>query len=178
MSKTRTQWGSEEGSTGSVTTPIERERIALEGGTDDATVERIMKGLMSSEKFAKELDAAKGDRKALAAKFREAVEGHQRITQGRNALEMSPQQYLKELLEARPDTVDGIDVWTSKNVVIADLVVGSLLKQVRDLGVAGREISDIVDIQDIDGPAKQLVDTMLTALYETKKARFVKSDSF
>jgi len=178
LSKTRTQWGSEEGSTGSVTTPIERERIALEGGTDDATVERIMKGLMSSEKFAKELDAAKGDRKALVAKFREAIEGHQRITQGRNALEMSPQQYLKELLEANPDVVDGIEIWTSKNVVIADLVVGSLLKQVRDLGVAGREIADIVDIQDIDGPAKQLVDTMLTALYETKKARFVKSDSF
>ena len=178
LSKTRTQWGSEEGSTGSVTTPVERERIALEGGTDDATVERIMKSLMSTEKFAKELDAAKGNRKALVAKFREAIEGHQRITQGRNAVDMSPQEYLKELLEANPDIVDGIEIWTSKNVVIADLVVGSLLKQVRDLGVAGREIADIVDIQDIDGPAKQLVDTMLTALYETKKARFVKSDSF
>ena len=178
LSKTRTQWGSEEGSTGSVTTPVERERIALEGGTDDATVERIMKSLMSTEKFAKELEAAKGSRKALVAKFREAIEGHQRITQGRNAVDMSPQEYLKELLEANPDIVDGIEIWTSKNVVIADLVVGSLLKQVRDLGVAGREIADIVDIQDIDGPAKQLVDTMLTALYETKKARFVKSDSF
>jgi len=178
LSKTRTQWGSEEGSTGSVTTPVERERIALEGGTDDATVERIMRGLMSSEKFAKELEAAKGDRKTLASKFREAVEGHQRITQGRNAADMSPQQYLKELLEARPDTIDGIDVWTSKNVVIADLVVGSLLKQLRDLGTAGREIADLVDLQDIDGPAKQVVDTMLTALYETKKARFVKSDTF
>ena len=178
LSNTRTKWGSEEGSTGSVTTPIERERIAMKGGTDDATVERLMKGLMSSQKFAKELAEAKGDRKALAAKFREAVEGHQRITQGRNALEMSPQEYLKELLEARPDTVDGVDIWTSKNVVIADLVVGTLLKQVRDLGTAGREIADLVDLQDIDGPTKQLVDTMLTALYETKKARFVKSDSF
>ena len=178
LSKTRTQWGSEEGSTGSVTTPVERERIALEGGTDDATVERIMKSLMSTEKFAKELDAAKGNRKALVAKFREAIEGHQRITQGRNAVDMSPEEYLKELLEANPDIIDGVEVWTSKNVVIADLVVGSLLKQVRDLGVAGREIQDLVDITDIDGPAKQLIDTMLTALYETKKARFVKSDSF
>ena len=178
LSKTRTQWGSEEGSTGSVTTPVKRERIGLKGDTDEATVERIMRGLMSSEKFAKELEAAKGDRKALASKFREAVEGHQRITQGRNAADMSPQQYLKELLEARPDTIDGIDVWTSKNVVIADLVVGSLLKQLRDLGTAGREIADLVDLQDIDGPAKQVVDTMLTALYETKKARFVKSDTF
>ena len=136
-----------------------------------------MKGLMSSEKFAKELEAAKGSRQALAAKFKEAVEGHQRITQGRNAVEMSPNEYLKELFEQN-DVVDGIDVWTSKNVVVADLVVGSLLKQLRDTGIAGREIADLVSLDEIDGPAKQIVDTMLTALYHTKKARFVKSDSF
>ena len=126
--------GSEEGSTGSVTTPYERERIAMEGATDEEQVERILRGLMSDAKFKSELDAVKGDRKALAATFREAIEGHQRITQGRDAIEMSPQEYLKELLEARPDVVDGIEIWTSKNVVIADLVVGSLLKQLRDLG--------------------------------------------
>ena len=177
LSNTRTKWGSEEGSTGSVTTPVERERIGMEGGTDEATVERIMRGLMSSEKFAKELDAAKGSRTTLVNKYREAIEAHQRITQGRNAVDMSPQEYLKELFESN-DVIDGNAVWTSKNVVVADLVIGTLLKQVRDLGVAGREIADLVDLQDIDGPAKQLVDTMLTALYETKKARFVKSDSF
>ena len=53
-----------------------------------------------------------------------------------------------------------------------------MLKQLRDTGIAGREIADIVDLGAVDGPAKQIVDTMLTALYQTKKARFVKSDSF
>ena len=178
LSRTRKEWGSEEGSAGSVTTPYERERIALEGGTDEIQVERIMRGLMSSAKFKKELDAVKGSVPKLAAKWKEAIEAHQRITQGRNALEMSPEQYLKELLEAQPDVVDGVEIWTSKNVVIGDLIVGTLLKQLRDLGTAGREIADLVDLQDIDGPAKQVVDTMLTALYQTKKARFLKSDAF
>lgn len=177
LSKTRTDWGSEDGSTGSVTTPIERERIALEGGTDDAQVERIMRTLMSSEKFAKELEAAKGDRKKLVAIYRESIEAHQRITQNRNPIEMSPEEYLKELFETN-DVIDGVEVWTSKNVAVADLVVGTLLKQLRDTGIAGREIADIVDLGAVDGPAKQIVDTMLTALYQTKKARFVKSDSF
>ena len=178
LSRTRKEWGSEEGSTGSVTTPYERERIAMEGATDEAQVERIMRGLMSSAKFKQELDAVKGSIPKLAARWKEAIEGHQRITQGRNAIEMSPQEYLKELLEAQPDVVDGIEIWTSKNVVIADLVVGSLLKQLRDLGTAGREIADLVGLDDVDGPAKQVVDTMLTALYQTKKARFLKSDAF
>jgi len=177
LSRTRKEWGQEEGATGSVTRPLERERIAQEGATDDATVERIMKTLMSSDKFAKELEKAKGNRATLAATFRESIEGHQRITQGRNAVDMSPQEYLKELFETN-DVVDGQEIWTSKNVVIADLVIGSLMKQLRDTGIAAREISDLVDITDVDGPAKQIVDTMLTALYQTKKARFVKSDSF
>ena len=178
LSKTRKDWGSGDGSTGSVTTPYERERIALEGATDEEQVERIMRGLMSNSKFKAELDAVKGSVPKLAAKWREAIEGHQRITQGRNAIEMSPQEYLKELLEARPDVVDGIEIWTSKNVVIGDLIVGTLLKQLRDLGTAGREIADLVGLDDVDGPAKQVVDTMLTALYQTKKARFLKSDAF
>ena len=178
LSRTRNEWGSEEGSAGSVTTPLERERIAQEGGTDVDQVERIYKGLISSEKFAKELEAAKGDRVKLAATYKESVEAHQRITQGRNAADMSAREYLKELFDAQPDVIDGIEVWTSKNVVIADLISGTLLRQLRDLGTAGREIADLVDLGDIDGPAKQIVDTMLTALYQTKKARFVKSDSF
>ena len=62
LSRTRNEWGAEEGSTGSVTTPLERERIAQEAATDAAQIERIYKGLVSSEKFAQQLDAAKGDR--------------------------------------------------------------------------------------------------------------------
>ena len=177
LSRTRNEWGSEEGSAGSVTTPVERERIALKSGSDDATIERIARSLMSSEKFAKEMEAVKGNRQALVAKFREAIEGHQAITNGRDASNMSAGEYLKNLFETN-DVVDGQEIWTSRNVVIGDLVVGTLLKQLQDTGIAGREIADIVDISTIDGPTKQIVDTMLTALYETKKARLIKSDSF
>ena len=178
LSRTRNEWGAEEGSTGSVTRPMERERIALKSGTDDATVERIYQTLVGNDKFQKDMAKAKGNRKLLAATYREAVEGHQRITQGRNAAEMSATEYLKELFEANPDIVEGVEVWTVKNVVVADLVAGTLLRQLRDTGIAGREIADLVNLTDIDGPAKQIVDTMLTLMYETKKARFVKSDDF
>ena len=99
LSRTRKEWGQEEGATGSVTRPLERERIAQEGATDDATVERIMRGLMSSDKFAKELEAAKGSRQTLVNTYRESIDAHQRITQGRNAADMSAGEYLKELLE-------------------------------------------------------------------------------
>ena len=178
LSRTRKEWGSEEGSTGSVTTPVERERVARLGGTDEETADRILQSLMSDVKFRKELDAVKGDRKKLSAKFKEAVEAHQRVTLGREAADMSPEEYFKELIENPKDIVDGIPILRSEDVVTFDLTLGTLVKQLRDTGVSGREIADLVDLNAIDGPAKQIADTMLFALYETKKARLVKSDSF
>ena len=91
---------------------------------------------------------------------------------------MSAREYLKDILEAQKDVVDGKEILTSKDVVTLDLIVGTLLKQLRDTGVSGREIAGLVDLQAIDGPTKQIIDTMLSALFLTKKARFVKSDSF
>ena len=86
-SRTRNEWA-EEGSAGSVTT-LERERIALKSGLDDQMVGVIYQGLVGSDKFAKELAAAKVT-ELLAQTFR-SCEGHQRITQGRNAADMSAQ---------------------------------------------------------------------------------------
>ena len=48
----------------------------------------------------------------------------------------------------------------------------------RATGKAGREIMDFVSVDDIDGPAKQIVDTMLTALEQTKRTRLILSDEF
>ena len=70
------------------------------------------------------------------------------------------------------------ETWAAETVVTADLVVGSLLKKLRDTGIAGRELAEYVSLDDIDGPAKQIIDTMLTALTQTKKSRFVASDYF
>ena len=43
LRRTRTDWGSEDGSTGAVTTAVERERIAREAGTTDEIVESTLR---------------------------------------------------------------------------------------------------------------------------------------
>ena len=182
LKKTRTDWGSEDGSTGGVTTAVERERIAKYGGTTDEIVETTLRGLMSDEKFQLELDSVKGNRKALADVWRDAITEFHKITDGREAMEMSPEEYLTNLFEKQKATIplgdEVFETWSAETVVTADLVVGDLLKKLRDTGIAGRELMNFVSLDDIDGPAKQLVDTMLTALYQTKKSRFVASDYF
>ena len=182
LKRTRQDWGSEDGSTGSVTTNVERERIVRESGTTDEIVERTLRGLFSDDKFSKELDAVKGNRKALADVWRDAVTEYHKITDGRNPMEMSVEEYLSDLFEKQKAVIplgdETFETWSAETVVTADLVVGSLLKQLRDTGIAGRELAEFVSLDDIDGPAKQVIDTMLTAMYQTKKSRFVASDYF
>ena len=180
-------YGSEEGSIGRVTTPVQAERIAREGDMSMATVESIMRTLFGDEGFQKELRSVKGSRQALLEVWEDSLKGYQRITLGRDAAEMEPSEFLEELLrtkaayditDADGNLIDTIETWTAKNVVVADLLVGSLLHQIRDYGIAGRELADIADLRDINGPAAKIVDNILMLLTETKRARLVKSADF
>ena len=128
------------------------------------------------------MEFVKGDRKALADVWRDAIESYMKITDGREVVDMSPEEYLSDLFEKTQASIPlgdtTFETWSAETVVTADLVVGSLLKKLRDTGIAGRELADFVSLDDIDGPAKQIIDTMLTALTQTKKSRFVASDYF
>ena len=183
----RNEWGSEEGSTGSITTPVQRERIAREADVSEDTVNSILKKLYSDEKYQAIIAQVKAGNQTLSEVFGDSILAYHRITEGRNAAEMPAAEYLEDLFKSSDkyditdsagNVVDKLETFTSKNIVVADLVVGSLLHQIRDTGISGRELADIVDLGDIDGPASQVVDTMLTALTETKKARIIKSQNF
>ena len=187
LDRTRNEWGSEDGSAGSVTTPVEREYVARTGQMSEATAERLLRGLKSSDYFQREVEAIKAGNKTMAEVWGNALEAHQRITLGRNAAEMSPEEYLEEILrgKARYDIVDSknvvvdtVETILPKNAIVTDLVVGTLLKQLRDTGISGREIADLYNLQSIDGPTQQIFDTMMMALTEAKRSRVASSDQF
>ena len=183
----RTEWGAEEGSAGNISTPVQRERIARESGLSEELVVDTLSKLYSAEKFQSVLKAVDGNKKRLLEVFGDAIAAHQRITLGRNAADMSADEYLEEILETSikfdvtditGKKVDEITTITAQNVVVSDLVVSTLLQQLRDLGIAGREIGNWDNLLDIDGPADQILDTMLTAISESKRAKYTLSQEF
>jgi len=178
----RKEWGSEEGSAGTVVRPVQKERVAREANVDPDIAEETLKRLMSTERYQKVLDSVGGSRKRLVEVFGDSIAAHQRITLGRNPADMPAEEYLKELFESFDEfdagTDDAIKTITSKNVVVADMVVGTLLQEIRDRGISGREIADFANLESVDGPLDQIVDTLMTALTETKRARIVKSQNF
>jgi len=185
--RVRNEWGAEEGSAGNVSTPVQRERIARESGISEELVVDTLSKLYSAEKFQQVLKAVDGNKKRLLEVFGDAIAAHQRITLGRNAAEMTAEEYLEEIFETSIKfdvtdisgiKVDEITTITAQNVVASDLVVATLLQQLRDLGIAGREIGNWDNLLDIDGPADQILDTMLTAVAESKRARYTLSQEF
>ena len=182
----REEWMADDGSAGSVTTPAMRERVAMEADISEELVEKTIRDLFSNSEAEKQVNAVREKQLTLAETFGDAVLQHQRVTNGRNAAEMSAKEYLKDLVK-RKDLIEvgeqgadegTIEILTSRNVIATDLVIGTLLQQLRDTGIAGREIAEIYNLMDTDGPTKQLADTLLTAMTMVKKARLVKSQTF
>ena len=187
LKRTREEWDAEDGSTGSVTTPVQRERVAETGEMTEEIVDGVLRGLMSDQKFQRELADIRAGRQTLMDVYGDAVATHQRMTLGREAAEMAAEDYLDEMYRSAikyditddaGNVVETIETWTTKNIVAGDLVVGSLLKQLRDNGIAGRELADFVNLIEKDGPMQQVFDTMMTAMTEIKRARAWSSDSF
>ena len=186
LRRTRT-WEGAEGSVGRVGTPVQLERIAREGDMSEDTAESILRNLIGDQRYQQELAAVRGNRQALIEVWGDSLEAYQRITLGRDPSDLTPDEFLAELYQskatyditnAKGEVIDTIETFTAKNVVTADLIVGSLLHQIRDYGIAGRELADIADLRDIDGPAARIVDNIMALLRETKKARIMKSSDF
>ena len=181
LKRTRDEWGAEDGHAGSVTTAVAKERIARSYPSFEL-VDGVLKKLLSQDTYRRVIEDTKGSRKKLIETFGEAVEAHQRITKGRNPADMPAEEYLSEIWRALDvydkGTPDEIATITSKYVIVTDLVVGTLLQEIEARGIGARELAGFADLKSIDGPADQIVDTLLTALTETKRARIIKSKNF
>ncbi len=180
--KIRRDWGAEDGSPGSVTTPAQLERVVKTSGMNGELVEDVYKELVSTAEFNATMKAVYEARTTLKEVAGDAIEAFQQIGLGREAADLSPQEYMSRLFEGShryfEGTPDEMLAWTSKNVVAGDLLAGSLLREIRDLGLVGRELADIADLADIDGPGKALFDKLIAVTTETKRSRLIQSDEF
>ena len=182
LKRTRQEWGAEEGSASSVTTPVQLERWARTSGLGEAELDKLAKDLMSDARYQSEVAALKAGRLTMSEVWGDALEMHQQTILGRNAADLDPEEFWAPFFADKTvflkGTKDEVVTMASKNIVAADLVIGSLVKEIRDLGIAGRELANIADLRDIDGPASAIVDKILVGLTETKRARYMMSSEF
>ena len=172
-----TDYGSRNGSTDSLHTPVQIERTAMSAEMAQAEVERVLKDFMSDDRIQAEIAIAKKEGTSLAEKWGYAAEKAREMLEGRNATDLTTEEFWRQF-DVDMNRIDGKEVWKSANVVAADLIVGSLMREIRDIGIASRELMDIADIADIDGPSRAMYEKIIAGLTQIKLSKATQSAEF
>ena len=159
--------GAEMGSTNEVLTPLAKETISVSGDAAESEIRRIAKEVLDSDRYRQFQKDVQRNNGVVQAETKLMLERVQRIL-GRDATKLPPEEYFKELL----DISKGDPRIAAHNIYAADILVGSLVKQARNVAVAAREVGQWADIKDVDGPLKQLRDNYIAGITYAKRTRY------
>ena len=168
------------GSTDSVFTPAQAARMATENGMLEDEMKKIAKELLTDSRYQEMLKTVKNQKKSFEEVFGYAFKRMQE-TVGRDATAVDAEDFWKPFFEDptfRTGGPDSMEAWAMENVVSADLVNASLFSQLRDLGIASRELFDVADVMDTDGPMKTIADRLVVGLTNVKRSRYLISNEF
>ena len=173
--------GAELGSTDSVTsaarlssytTPIETELMVRSSEMAEDHVVEILGEFMTDARLQGEILAAKKQGKTVAEIWEDSAELIKEVAEGRNRSDITPQEYWKRMFEAptviKEGTPDEIRIWDPEKASASRLIIGSLMRELRDAGIGARELADIANLGDIDGPAKAIYEKIIAGLTQIK----------
>ena len=173
--------GAEMGSTDSVTsaarlasytTPVETELIVRSSQMAEDHVVEILGEFMTDVRLQAEIKAAKAQGKTLAEIWGDSAELIKEVYEGRNRSDVSPEEFWAKMFEAptviKKGAPDEITIWDPEKASASRLIIGSLMRELRDAGIGARELASIADLNDIDGPAKAIYEKIIAGLTQIK----------
>ena len=176
------EWGAQNGSTDSLVSARELQRMndsAAELG--DAHHKATRDALFSEADVKNPVKAARENQKIGVKSVQEIQpeikELAKTIYEGRNTTDISPAEFFKKLDEGA-NTIKGQKAWNGQDVATASIVNTSLIKEVRDMAVAAREVGEVFDIGAVDGPIDAIKEKLVYSLTNINKANKLISDDF
>ncbi len=173
--------GAEMGSTDSVTTPkrlasyttpIETELMVRSSQMGEDHVVEILGEFMTDARLQAEIQAARKQGKTLAEIWGDSAELIKEVYEGRNRSDISPEEFWARMFEEptviKKGAPDEITIWDPEKASASRLIIGSLMRELRDAGIGARELADIADLNDIDGPAKAIYEKIIAGLTQIK----------
>ena len=164
-----------EGSTPGLLTEAQTNRAAKGVGMSDEVFLEATQQVVSSEKIKVMIQQVKDEfpKQSPNQIMSEVLQRLGTDVNGR-VKEMTVDDVSKvlDVIKANPkDVRKGQEILQAEDIITADLLIGSLSKITRDMGIAAREAGEDIDVFDKDGIMDRAFTTMKTLLYMTKKAR-------
>ena len=169
MKRMKKEWGAEEGSTGSMLSNTQIDRMSKGTGESEKVIKEIL-GNFRSQGFIKELEAsARSAGKTLQDSIGEDLDMFRAVYEGRNTSDVTTEQFFKKFTKKQRPIYDKKgkkvgEYMQPMYIKALDMVNTSLFNDIRDAGITARELSNIADIKDIDGPAQQMVEKLIAGL--------------
>ena len=178
LKRINNEYGAEMGSAGSLYTPAGLQRIQINAGMAEKDLIKVMKRYMSDARVQEAVAEAKANNKRLfeSKNWGSSIKLAQEIYEGRNISELTPEEFWAPL-DFNSRLLD-TPIISSDQVKASELVIGSLLKEIRDSGITNRELYDIADLTDVDGPAKAMYDKLIAGIIHIKMSKASQSASF
>ena len=166
----KTEPGMKDGSTDSWTTPKQAENMANYSDALPKHIKETAKNLLGDERYQQLKKEIPGrDREQI---LREAVESVQE-TFGRATASMDPEEFFQTIRKTviNAGTENEFKAFSFDDVIAVDMINAELFTQLRDVGRASREILDVADVTDVDGPMKTIYDRFITGMTNVKATR-------
>lgn len=168
LARTRNEWGAEDGVAGSITSNQEVSSLVKSSGLAREVIEKIYRRGVSEGYFKqlKETAARQG------ISYEDALGRHaalaQEVYEGRLISDIEPEEFWKQITDNVTEVKkDGKIVYSYTNPEMShavDIINGTLLGEIRSLGIVGRELENLYDLRDKEGPAQQLVEKLIAGL--------------
>ena len=176
-------WGNDIGSTDSVMTPAQAQRSGETSGFTPKFLKEKAKELLGDSRYQTLIEDAKRNKQSFYEVFEPAYRRYQEVM-GRRATAVDTPDFWEPIMKDKKfqtgsgASTENFEAWSMENVVAADLVNGALFKQLRDLGIAGKELNDYTDIWAADGLMKSIEDRLIFGLANVKRSRYLISTEF
>jgi len=170
------EYGAEMGSAGSTYTPAGLKRIQINANMATKDLQKVMNRYMSDARVQEEVGKAAAQNKPLYELWGDAISLAQKIYEGRNTSELTASEFWSPL--EKNSRLFGIDFIDSKQVKASELVIGSLLSEIRDSGITNRELYNIADLADIDSPAAAMYDKIIAGIIHVNTSKKLQSNMF
>ena len=169
IKRMKNEWGAEEGSTDSMLSNTQIDRMSKGTGETEEVIKEIL-GNFRSQGFIKELEAsARSAGKTLQESIGEDLDMFRAVYEGRNTSDVTTDQFFKKFTKKQRPIYDKKgkkvgEYMQPMYIKALDMVNTSLFNDIRDAGITARELANIADIKDIDGPAQQMVEKLIAGL--------------
>ena len=173
----RNTGGAEYGSIGTVVSVNGRKNIAMSSKLAWDEISKIEEAFKSNELIKADISKARARGLSPDQYYAENIAFYKEMVEGRNTSNMTVEEFLaparaRGVIEKRiGDQVIYSNV-TPATANALDLVAGDLLRKLRDTGIMSREIEDIFNLKDIDGPIQTMVEQLIGVVRATKMARY------